>query len=214
MRLKLAIVLFSYISKWCSGFVAPPSSIRTPQKVLRRAAITMDDEVPRPGIKRELTTRDEYLATRFFKLSTSGHDLTPMTLAEITEEDQKEDREGLPLSAADAKGLFVCAVGGLPIFASGDRIKAASCGPASLFFSAPCDPEHVRIDPTTGRVYCVRSGKLVAILENDRYRVTCGPGTSLRFLGLDKPIPLSSRPESIWGSEDQYTYTNFSRTYN
>lgn len=33
----------------------------------------------------ELTTRDEYLATRFTKLSASGHDLTPLNLAEVGE---------------------------------------------------------------------------------------------------------------------------------
>ena len=38
----------------------------------------MDDEVARPNIKEELTTRDEYLDTRFKRLSSSGHDLTPI----------------------------------------------------------------------------------------------------------------------------------------
>jgi hypothetical protein len=39
----------------------------------------MDDEIARAGIKEELTTRDEYLDSKFVRLSSSGHDLTPMT---------------------------------------------------------------------------------------------------------------------------------------
>lgn len=34
--------------------------------------------------RQELTTRDEYLATRFTKLSASGHDLTPLTQSEVS----------------------------------------------------------------------------------------------------------------------------------
>lgn len=34
--------------------------------------------------RQELTTRDDYLATRFTKLSTSGHDLTPFTPQEVS----------------------------------------------------------------------------------------------------------------------------------
>lgn len=35
------------------------------------------------AFRQELTTRDEYLATRFTKLSASGHDLTPFTQSEV-----------------------------------------------------------------------------------------------------------------------------------
>ena len=34
--------------------------------------------------QQELTTRDEYLATRFTKLSASQHDLTPLTPSEVS----------------------------------------------------------------------------------------------------------------------------------
>lgn len=44
-----------------------------------RCSLRMDDEVARPGIKEELTTREEYLDSRFTRLSPSGHDLTPWT---------------------------------------------------------------------------------------------------------------------------------------
>ena len=38
----------------------------------KRGSIRMDDEIARPNIKEELTTRDEYLDSRFRRLSTSG----------------------------------------------------------------------------------------------------------------------------------------------
>lgn len=41
--------------------------------------------VLRLDVLQELTTRDEYLATRFTKLSASGHDLTPLVPSEVNE---------------------------------------------------------------------------------------------------------------------------------
>lgn len=41
-------------------------------------------------MKQELTTRDDYLATRFTKLSASGHDLTPLTPDEASISQQHE----------------------------------------------------------------------------------------------------------------------------
>ena len=47
----------------------------------------MDDETARKSCKVDLTTReDDYLVKRFTKLSQSGHDLTPMSIAEIGNE--------------------------------------------------------------------------------------------------------------------------------
>jgi hypothetical protein len=45
--------------------------------------LKMDDETARYGIKVELTTRDDYLESRFKKLSPSGHDLTELTNEEV-----------------------------------------------------------------------------------------------------------------------------------
>ena len=41
----------------------------------------MDDEVARPNIKEELTTRDDYLDSRFRRLSSSG---TLLLLSEVS----------------------------------------------------------------------------------------------------------------------------------
>ena len=47
----------------------------------------MDDDTARKSCKVDLTAReDDYLVKRFTKLSQSGHDLTPMSIAELGNE--------------------------------------------------------------------------------------------------------------------------------
>ena len=83
----------------------------------------MDDEIARPGCKLDLTTRDEYLESRFTKLSLSGHDLTPMIrwTSDELDEDNKNIAEELKLTQAryinspeylgvGEKGLYVRSV--------------------------------------------------------------------------------------------------------
>ena len=68
---------------WCilvtsiTSFRPQPFTYR-PRTFVLRSFLRMDDEVARPNIKEELTTRDEYLDTKFKRLSSSGHDLTPI----------------------------------------------------------------------------------------------------------------------------------------
>ena len=68
---------------WCilvtsiTSFCPQPFTYR-PRTFVLRSFLRMDDEVARPNIKEELTTRDEYLDTKFKRLSSSGHDLTPI----------------------------------------------------------------------------------------------------------------------------------------
>jgi hypothetical protein len=42
------------------------------------------------------------------------------------------------------KGVYVCRMGGLPLFSSGNRV-AALCDPHSMVFSEPCDNDHVSL---------------------------------------------------------------------
>ena len=75
-----SIITFSV---WCmlimsiTSFQSRQSTYR-PRAFFLRSFLRMDDEVARPNIKEELTTRDEYLDTQFKRLSSSGHDLTPI----------------------------------------------------------------------------------------------------------------------------------------
>eukprot|EP00903_Cladosiphon_okamuranus_P006977 g6790.t1 len=127
----------------------------------------MDDEIARKGIKQELTTRDEYLATRFTKLSASQHDLTPLTPSETQEAashlppDKKavlfgastsmEKDAGDPVDEDEAnrgwrdhreKGLYACSVGGLPLFTSGWKLEPRAQDMCASF-AQPCDEEHL-----------------------------------------------------------------------
>ena len=147
----------------------------------------MDDEVARPNIKEELTTREEYLDTRFKRLSSSGHDLTPIDtvdwimlilsganldflgvrtlphlppttsplltllsqqMSQVTWNEktqaQTDGRVGCRYLGDGQKGLYVCAIGGLPLFASGTRIEE-ECTAQQLVFSEPCDPDHITL---------------------------------------------------------------------
>lgn len=76
-------VSFVVVGVWCimvanvTSFRPHPSTSR-PRSFVLRSFLRMDDEVARPNIKEELTTREEYLDTRFKRLSSSGHDLTPI----------------------------------------------------------------------------------------------------------------------------------------
>jgi len=194
------------------GFGFAPLCPRRPA----RRQLRMDDEVARPGIKVELTTRDEYMEQRFTRLSESGHDLTRLLPEELAQlKQQTTNAISAQHSGLGIKGLYVATYGGLPMFASGDRLDVL-CTPSELFFSAPCDPEHIRVvtrnNPHAhGEFYCIRSAEKIGDVLTDstgkktHYRVTVKEGT-LRFYSLDKPFPIESQPESYWGSEDQYSF--------
>lgn len=191
----------------------------------------MDDEIARDGIKTELTTRDEYLATRFTKLSTSGHDLTPFTQQELQEAALSLPKNARAVLFGDGtwqdsctgrfrdhreKGLYACVVGGLPLFTSGWKLepRAEDICPS---FAEPCDEEHLveRKDDESGltNIFCPRSRLRVGLVLDDatsptgkRYLVT---SEALEFHPLGKPLPVRCQPENYWGSEGQYRAWQF-----
>ena len=57
---------------------------------------------------------------------------------------QTDGRAGCRYLGDGQKGLYVCAIGGLPLFASGTRIES-ECTAQQLVFSEPCDPEHITL---------------------------------------------------------------------
>ena len=66
------------------------SSLHISRLLNRRKTTTrlFDDETQRPGIKDDLTTRDEYLESRFIGLSSSNYDITAMTADDIADWDE------------------------------------------------------------------------------------------------------------------------------
>jgi len=151
----------------------------------------MDDELARKGIKQELTTTgDEYLEVRFRRLSSSGHNLTPLTVDEIHQynsdrlDDYRNDIHDVSSATADSdkyigegrKGVYAHRIGGLPLFASGYRVDG-ECNRDLLVFEQPCDASHINelsdregvdiyIDDSTCQwvkrsIRCVRSGLII-----------------------------------------------------
>jgi len=57
---------------------------------------------------------------------------------------QTAGRVGCRYLGDGQKGLYVCAIGGLPLFASGTRIEE-ECTAQQLVFSEPCDPDHITL---------------------------------------------------------------------
>ena len=137
----------------------------------RGSCLRMDDELAREGIKQELTTReDEYLSTRFVRLSSSGHDLTPLSLEERSEvkkslqkeeEEKEEEKEG-SFMGEGKKGMYVSRIGGLPLYTSGHRIDRL-CSASNLYFEMPCDEDHILIT-SNSMIRCVRSQEIVGQL--------------------------------------------------
>jgi heme exporter protein D len=195
--------------------------------------IRMDDEVSRSGIKEELTTRDEYLDARFRGLSPSGHDLTPMTSEEIERWKETHHDYGLkwdgsrrptgceigldlsPFLGMGDRGLYVAAIGGLPVFASGARIDKL-CDGKYLYFTEPCDEVHINVERGSDSkpIRCIRSntllGSKVQIKDKngnntDAYEINV---QAVRFLPLRMPWPPESQPENFWGTEGQYRAWN------
>lgn len=126
----------------------------------KRLLVTMDDEVQRPNVKDDLTTRDDYLVNRFVRLSMSNHDLTPMSTDEkikwnLDHHDhplydsnrtiQRAVLLGQNYIGENEKGAYVCRIGGLPIFTSGTRLDRL-CNKNLLVFSEPCDEDHIEIN--------------------------------------------------------------------
>ena len=177
---------------------------------LVRSILRMDDEIGRSGIKRELTTRDEYLEKFFLRLSMSGHDITPFTSTDRKEwirdyqeiYDSKNINENDIYLGNNTKGLYVCYVGGLPLFSSGNRLSS-ECNRKTLIFDAPCDEDHILVK--NSKVSCVRSNLEIGIYDNGKYIIE---SSKLRFLSINLVWPTSSQPENFWGSEGQFRQWN------
>lgn len=158
------------------------------------------------------------------KLSRSGYDITPLTMAE--RERLAKEISGITRSIAlksgtepaftgkttngyshdnKAAGLYVSAVGGLPLFSSETKFESGTGWPS---FFAPVDPEHVieEVDksiPFMPRVEVLdaRSGAHLGHVFNDGPRPTgkryCMNAAALTFIPKGDPLPFESQPASM-----------------
>jgi peptide methionine sulfoxide reductase msrA/msrB len=172
---------------------------------------------------------------RASKLSKSGHDLTPLTpeavaaivktldplAVDVTQSCGTECAGTSPLDKEKRKGVFVSAVGGLPLFRSEDKFDSGTGWPS---FSKPIDPDHVlyREDRTLGmkrvEVLDARSGAHLGHVFEDGPAPTrkryCMNGAALKFIPDGESLPPESRPAvtakayfaggCFWGVEDVF----------
>src|SRR5262245_50102004 len=172
---------------------------------------------------------------RASKLSHSGYDLTPLPpeklqalvtkldplAADVTQHAGTERAGTSPFLKEKRKGIFVSAVGGLPLFRSEDKFESGTGWPS---FTQPIDPEHVilREDSTLGmkrvEVLDARSGAHLGHVFDDGPAPTgkrfCMNGAALRFIPDGSELPPESRPVAtatayfaggcFWGVEDVF----------
>jgi len=172
---------------------------------------------------------------RASRLSRSGYDLTPLAPEKVAEiartldplakdvtQNAGTERAGTsPLLKEKRKGVFVSAVGGLPLFRSEDKFESGTGWPS---FTQPIDPDHVilREDRALGmkrvEVLDARSGAHLGHVFDDGPAPTgkryCMNGVALRFIPDGAELPPESRPVAtqtayfaggcFWGVEDVF----------
>ncbi|CAL5223823.1 g6398 [Coccomyxa viridis] len=155
------------------------------------------------------------------KVSKSGYDITPLTQAQRDELAAKVDANTRHIALESGteraftgktvngyshdnkqKGVYVSAIGGLPLFSSDTKFDSGTGWPS---FYAPVDPEHVKeitdksipFMPRT-EVIDVRSGAHLGHVFNDGPRPTgkryCMNAAALKFIPKDEAPPQESRP--------------------
>jgi peptide methionine sulfoxide reductase msrA/msrB len=173
--------------------------------------------------------------TKMKRYSKSGYDLTPLTKAEIAEIAKTLTPDQLkvtqlagtePPSCGKLEnhkeaGIYVCVVGGLPLFRSSAKFDSGTGWPS---FFEPFDPDHVveRADVSHGmrrvEILCARSGSHLGHVFDDGPRPTgkryCLNSTALKFIPEGTPLPKESRPVDaqtayfaggcFWGVEDVF----------
>ena len=149
------------------------------------------------------------------KLSTSGHDITPLPPAEvaklaakltpeeyqITQKARTEPAFCGTLLDNHKEGLYACVVCGLPLFSSSHKFDSGTGWPS---FWREVDPEHVarKADLSLGmrrvEIECARCGAHLGHVFGDGPPPTrerhCLNSASLRFHETGEPLPVESGP--------------------
>ena len=178
-----------------------------------------------------MTTKEDDYFIKFYKLSKSGHDLTPMNANDLKYWREKVNDSSInhykptlcetelygliPYLGQNCKGLYVGNIGGLPLFSSGYIIESL-CDNRYLYFEEPCDNEHVLLE--NDLIYDARSRTNIGSIVFLNYKTRDGNYYSkhvykvktddLKFIDIKSIIPVESRPENFWGTEGQFTSWN------
>ena len=167
------------------------------------------------------------------KISASGYDVTPLSNAEVARLARgltTEQRNVLLKAGTEPPfcggllenkkpGIYVSALGGLPLFRSATKFESGTGWPS---FFAPFDPDHVieRVDRSGGmervEILDARSGGHLGHVFDDGPRPTgrryCLNAAALIFIPDGQPLPADSQPVNLqtayfaggcfWGVED------------
>jgi methionine-R-sulfoxide reductase len=154
------------------------------------------------------------------RYSRSGYDLTPLTEQQIaaicktlTPEQVRVTQDaatqpafcgGLENNHED--GIYVCIVGGLPLFRSSAKFDSGTGWPS---FYEPFDPEHiVEIEDTSHgmrrtEIVDARSGSHLGHVFDDGPRPTgrryCLNSAAMKFIPKGQPLPPESQPSAARG---------------
>jgi peptide methionine sulfoxide reductase msrA/msrB len=169
------------------------------------------------------------------RYSKSGYDITPLSKERIQElaKPLTEEQRRVVLAAGTErafcgdlvdnkqKGIYVCVLGGLPLFRSGSKFESGTGWPS---FTEPFDTDHIveNVDKTHGMVRTeildARSGAHLGHVFDDGPAPTgkryCLNSAAMKFIPDGAPLPLESRPVRtetayfaggcFWGVEDVF----------
>jgi methionine-R-sulfoxide reductase len=160
-------------------------------------------------------------AMRARRISTLGHDVTPLSRTEVARLAAQLDPEAYRVTQRAGteppfcgqllhnheEGSYTCAVCGLPLFSSEDKFDSGSGWPS---FTGPVDPEHLteRRDVSHGMVRteiaCARCDAHLGHVFRDGPRPTglryCLNSAAMDFVEQGAPVPERSRPVEPSGS--------------
>ena len=172
------------------------------------------------------------------KYSYSGYDITPLPREQVEELARTLDPEAYritmkagtePAFCGDLlnnkeQGMYVCVLGGLPLFRAGTKFESGSGWPS---FYEPYDPAHIveREDRSHGMIRIeildARSGAHLGHVFDDGPPPTgkryCLNSAAMKFISDDEPTPAESQPAlhiasfgggCFWGVEDSFQKLN------
>lgn len=214
----VAIVAAALVAAFVVVALGATPPLRTPAG--KDSAVTASKQLPPAGLPR---------------YSASGYDITRWTKDEVEAAAKRltDEQRRIMLHAGteapfcgqftDTKeeGIYVCALGGLPLFSSEHKFTSKS-GWASFFKAF--DPEHILYveDRSHGMVrveiLCARTGAHLGHVFDDGPPPTgrryCLNSEALRFIPKGEPLPAESRPVAtevayfgggcFWGVEDAF----------